>query len=60
MVQIIVTNLTYDHINDSLFIQSYIKTEIISLVQGHINQCPETQIVIYVVCLKSSVNGTRK
>jgi hypothetical protein len=38
-------NLTYDHINGSFFIQWYTRTEIISLMQGHIDQYPETQLV---------------
>jgi hypothetical protein len=44
-VQIIITNLAHDHIIDGLFIQCYTKTEIISSMQGHIDQYPETQLV---------------
>jgi hypothetical protein len=44
-VQNIMTHLAYDHINDSFFILSYFKTEIIGLMQGHLDQYPETQLV---------------
>jgi hypothetical protein len=44
-VQNIMTHLAYDHINDSFFIPSYSKTEIMGLMQGHLDQYPETQLV---------------
>jgi hypothetical protein len=44
-VQNIMTHSAYDHINDSFFIHSYTKTKIISSMQGHPDQYPETQLV---------------
>jgi hypothetical protein len=43
-VQNIMTNLAYDHINDSFLIQCYTKTEIIGSMQGQIGHL-ETQLV---------------
>jgi len=50
-VQNIMTHFEYDHINGSSLTHSYTKTKIISLMQGHPDQYPETQLV------KTSHNG---
>jgi hypothetical protein len=45
VARIVIINLTYDHINDSFFIQCYTETEIIGSLQGHIDHYPKTQLV---------------
>jgi hypothetical protein len=37
--------MEYDHINGSFFIHSYIKTKIISSMQGHLDEYPKTKHV---------------